>query len=227
MKKTSTVKKISTAIKGKSEPSIMEMEDRLETLKQQMAVERAKREQLLKRNGTGSFWLNGREGALRGPQVKEFVKKGVKESKARKAIIQSNNNDAEEQGRISPASGASTERSSSVGENNNAENKSPKQHGDIAPSKESNLKSNKAPSVQGMYQSSRPTTPPSSGPEEFRVVGAGKEVQRPSTASVMDDGGCQTERPSRKEWVVKAMPRPQSARPMTYFEKIMAARKQQ
>eukprot|EP00960_Hanusia_phi_P053170 761887-Hanusia_phi.AAC.2 len=63
------------------------MEEKLRALKQSMEEERKKRTALVKRNGTGSVWINGREGALRGAKnVKEFVKTGKKLSATAAAI---------------------------------------------------------------------------------------------------------------------------------------------
>mmetsp|Transcript_46425 Transcript_46425/g.72685 ORF Transcript_46425/g.72685 Transcript_46425/m.72685 type:complete len:131 (-) Transcript_46425:459-851(-) len=60
---------------GPKAADVADMEHKLEMLKQQMAAERQKREELLSNTGSGSYWLNGREGTLRGKEgVKQFVK---------------------------------------------------------------------------------------------------------------------------------------------------------
>lgn len=217
MKKSGSVK-ASPALRGKPEASVLDMEDRLNALKQQMALERAKREELLQRSGTGSFWLNGRQGALRGPQVKDFVRTGAKEARMKKAA-QKKNSEVEED-RTSPMSGASTERSGSFGDNLTGST-SPKQadHGGSQDIASYPCEFGTQRPIQTMNAPQRPATPLS----HQGISGACP--QRPMTASTVDDGGCQTERPARKEWVITSTSRPRSARPATYFDKIMAARR--
>ncbi|EKX44980.1 hypothetical protein GUITHDRAFT_109026 [Guillardia theta CCMP2712] len=77
-----------SVIKGKAtSKDLLEMEEKLRSLKQSMEEERKKRSALVQRNGTGSVWINGRAGALRGANsVKEFVKSSKKLSATVAAI---------------------------------------------------------------------------------------------------------------------------------------------
>ena len=60
------------------------MEARLKLLKEQMEVERKKREDMLSKNGTGSIWMNGRAGAMRGVRdVRALVRTNARERQAR------------------------------------------------------------------------------------------------------------------------------------------------
>ena len=52
--------------KRREEDEVFVMEARLKLLKEQMATERKKREDALSKNGSGSVWLAGRAGPLRG-----------------------------------------------------------------------------------------------------------------------------------------------------------------
>ena len=55
--------------KRREEDEVFVMEARLKLLKEQMATERKKREDALSKNGSGSVWLAGRAGPLRGVRV--------------------------------------------------------------------------------------------------------------------------------------------------------------
>ena len=60
------------------------MEARLKLLKEQMEAERKKREDMLSKNGTGSIWMNGRAGAMRGVRdVRALVRTNARERQAR------------------------------------------------------------------------------------------------------------------------------------------------
>ena len=62
------------------------MEARLKLLKEQMEKERKKREELVQRNGSGSVWLNGRSGAMRGIRdVRTLVRTNARDRAARPA----------------------------------------------------------------------------------------------------------------------------------------------
>ena len=72
--------------KRREEDEVFVMEARLKLLKEQMATERKKREDALSKNGSGSVWLAGRAGPLRGVRdVRSLVRQNARERAARPA----------------------------------------------------------------------------------------------------------------------------------------------
>ena len=62
------------------------MEARLKLLKEQMEAERKKRQDAVSKNGTGSIWMNGRAGAMRGVRdVRALVRTNARELQTRPA----------------------------------------------------------------------------------------------------------------------------------------------
>lgn len=65
---------------------VLVMETRLKLLKEQMDNERKKREDMVKKNGTGSIWMNGRSGTIRGlREVRAMVRTNARERAVRPA----------------------------------------------------------------------------------------------------------------------------------------------
>ena len=63
---------------------VVVMEARLKLLKEQMEAERKKRQDAVSKSGTGSIWMNGRVGAMRGVRdVRALVRTNVRELQAR------------------------------------------------------------------------------------------------------------------------------------------------
>lgn len=68
------------------EDDVFVMEARLKLLKEQMDAERKKRQDMVSKNGTGSIWMNGRSGAMRGVRdVRALVRTNARERQARPA----------------------------------------------------------------------------------------------------------------------------------------------
>jgi hypothetical protein len=184
------------------------MEARLKLLKEQMEKERMKREDLVKRNGSGSVWLNGRAGAMRGVRdVRALVRTNARERAARPASATSA---ADTEERPSPTEhlegSASIDRPWTPGAGN--ADWTPAQRaadgtacGPDAPA---------APPVDGR-STSRPATAPCD----------------PVEVAAME---CQTEpMPSSRKWSSSSRPATGSKRAVakTYLSKILDARRQQ
>ena len=194
------------------EDEVVQMEARLKMLKEQMEAERKKREDLLKKNGTNSVWMNGRSGPMRGvSDVRALVRINARERAARPASV---------------TSAADTETTSPTKqlEENEAYNNRPWTPGSGNPGW-----TPAARSAEGM--ASGPDDPPS----RYACDGAmsSPEPPRPIEMAVME---CQTEPMSSglSRWGSKfsdkgSRPSSGSKRAVsnTYLGKILEARRQQ
>jgi len=71
---------------SREQDEVFIMEARLKLLKEQMEIERKKREDLVKKNGSGSVWMNGRAGAMRSVRdVHALVRTNARERAQRPA----------------------------------------------------------------------------------------------------------------------------------------------
>jgi hypothetical protein len=192
---------------------VMEMEQKLAQLKMQMEVERQRRAELMSKTGSrGSFWRSGGDGALRGPGVRLAVKPKARENVE---IHRPTSSDASRE--ETPTDEEEIQAQRYLHSNNAAEEEE-----DRPPSPPSSPEPEHGHGGQQQQRRSVPEGAVRSVTLRNGAQPGGKEAPVPAVAPMAME--CQTDAPPPLEWKIPTS-RPQSARTMTYMEKIIAGRK--
>jgi hypothetical protein len=192
---------------------VLEMEQKLAQLKMQMEVERQRRAELMSKTGSrGSFWRSGGEGALRGPGVRLAVK-----PKARENMEMHRPTSSDASREETPTDEEEIQAQRYLHSNNTAEEE------DRPPSPPSSPE----PEDHGGQQQQQQRRSAPEGVVRSVTLRNGaqpgeKEAPVPAVAPMAME--CQTDAPPPLEWKIPTS-RPQSARTMTYMEKIIAGRR--
>jgi hypothetical protein len=212
---------MSMKMKGKGAGSVQEMEEKLAQLKIQMELERQRRAELLGKKGSdGSFWRSGREGAIRGPGVKEAVR-AKKTKDARPTSSDASRQETPTQDEFSPQSSFLGHEPAS-NKHGDYEEKTARPNARHEESSQSARPVSSTPAAsKGLLEGdgSRRT---SSSTQETSAHGHAREsATPPMTPRAME---CQTDVPPARVWQIESKSRPQSGRKLSYMEKILLSR---
>jgi hypothetical protein len=198
--------------KNKGAGSVLEMEEKLAQLKIQMEVERHRRAELLGKKGSeGSFWRSGRDGAIRGPGVKDVVRP-KKKIEARPTSSDVSRQDTPTQDDLG-SQGSSPHGSDKQGDMQQYQGHGMQSHGQAA--------SRSRPTTSSSVRESESIQTSSTGQEMNAPCHSTQETRPISTPRAME---CQTDTPADRVWRIESKLRPQSGRKLSYMEKILLAR---
>ncbi len=202
-------------LKNKGTGSVQEMEEKLAQLKIQMEVERQRRAELLGKKGSeGSFWRSGRDGAIRGPGVKEVVRP-KKRVEARPTSSDASRQETPTQD--DPGSQVSSpHESNKQGDTQQYQGHASQNHAQVA------NRSRPSTSTSARESESIRRSPPPVEGVSATCHSTQQETRPMSTPRAME---CQTDTPADRVWRIESKMRPQSAgRKLSYMEKILLAR---